>query len=52
MVCPMESAWELHKAWPEAKFEVIPDAGHSLSEKGIEQTLIKALDGSTDQLNA
>lgn len=44
MVCPFESAWELHKAWPEAKFEIIPDAGHSASESGILDALIRATD--------
>ncbi len=44
VVCPMESAWELHKAWPEAHFKVIDDAGHSLSEKGITSYLIQATD--------
>jgi proline iminopeptidase len=44
MVCPFESAWELHKAWPEAKFEVIPDAGHVASEPGITDALIRATD--------
>ena len=42
IVCPSESAYELHKAWPEAKFVIIPDAGHSLSEKGIQKELINA----------
>ena len=44
VVCPMESAWELHKAWPEAKFVIIDDAGHSLSEAGITDALITATD--------
>lgn len=42
--CPMESAWELHKAWPEAKFEVIPDAGHAPLEPGTLDALIRATD--------
>lgn len=42
IVCPMESAWELHRLWPEAKMEIIQDAGHSLSEKGIQSTLMQA----------
>ncbi len=42
IVCPMESAWELHKAWPEAQFEVIKDAGHAASEPGITDALIRA----------
>ncbi len=44
VVCPMKSAWELHKAWSEAEFVVIPDAGHSVSEPGIKDALIKATD--------
>lgn len=42
LICPMENAWDLHKAWPEAAFEIIPDAGHSSSEPGITDALIRA----------
>ncbi|HEV2861639.1 MAG TPA: prolyl aminopeptidase [Pyrinomonadaceae bacterium] len=45
VVCPMMSAWELHRAWPEADFQVIPDAGHSATEPGI----VGALVGATDR---
>ncbi|MCF4970588.1 prolyl aminopeptidase [Nostoc sp. CMAA1605] len=48
VVCPMVSAWELHKAWPEAKFIVVPDAGHSMSEVGIRSALIEATDRCAD----
>lgn len=44
VVCPMISAWELHRAWPEAEFIVVPDAGHSMSEPGICTALIDATD--------
>ena len=44
VVCPMVSAWELHRAWPEAAFEVVGDAGHSASEPGIVDRLIEATD--------
>lgn len=44
IVCPMKSAWELHRAWPEAEFIVIPDGGHSMSEPGIRSALISATD--------
>ena len=44
VVCPMISAWELHRAWPEAEFIVVPDAGHSMSEAGIRSALIEATD--------
>ncbi len=44
VVCPPVSAWELHKAWPEAEFHLIPDAGHSMSEPGIQTALLNATD--------
>jgi proline iminopeptidase len=44
VVCPATSAWDLHKAWPEAEFHMIPDAGHSMSEAGIIDKLIAATD--------
>jgi proline iminopeptidase len=44
VVCPIKSAWELHKAWPEADFRVVPDAGHSITEPGIIHELVSATD--------
>jgi proline iminopeptidase len=44
VVCPMMSAWELHRAWPEAELRIIPDAGHSATEPGIIAALIEATD--------
>ncbi len=44
VVCPMITAWELHQAWQEAEFIVINDAGHSVSEPGIKDALIRASD--------
>lgn len=44
VVCPAVSAHELHKAWPESKLHIIPDAGHSASEPGIKSKLIEATD--------
>lgn len=44
VVCPMMSAWELHRAWPEAELQVIPDAGHSALEPGITSALVEAMD--------
>jgi proline iminopeptidase len=40
--CPMMSAWDLHKVWPEADFKVVPDAGHSANEPGIAAELVAA----------
>lgn len=42
MVCPATSAWELQKAWPDARLELIPDAGHSATEPGITKALVAA----------
>jgi proline iminopeptidase len=44
VVCPMETAWELHRAWPEADLRLVPDAGHSASEPGNVHELIEATD--------
>ena len=44
VVCPMTSAWDLHKALPDAELLVIPDAGHSMMEPGIRSALIEASD--------
>jgi proline iminopeptidase len=44
VVCPMRSAWDLHRAFPEAQFIVIPDAGHSMTEPGILTALLDASD--------
>ena len=44
VVCPALSAWELHKAWPEADFVIVPDAGHAASEPGIISALVEATD--------
>jgi proline iminopeptidase len=44
IVCPMRSAWELHRAWPEADLRVVADAGHSAFEPGNTHELIKATD--------
>lgn len=44
VVTPAETAWALHKAWPEADFEIIPDAGHTATEPGITDALIRATD--------
>ncbi len=42
VVCPLQNAWELHRAWRGSRLEIIPDAGHSAAEPGITSALIKA----------
>lgn len=44
-VCtPIMTAWDLHRAWPEAEFVVVPDASHAASEPGIAAALRAATD--------
>jgi proline iminopeptidase len=44
VVTPMDTAWRLHRAWPEARLEVIWDAGHASTEPGIIDALVRATD--------
>ncbi|MGV3620990.1 MAG: prolyl aminopeptidase [Archangium sp.] len=44
VVCPMESAWALHRAWPEAQLRIVEDAGHAAHEPGNLHELIEATD--------
>ena len=44
VVCPATSSWELHKAWPEAQYTIVPDAGHAAAEPGTRSALIEATD--------
>jgi proline iminopeptidase len=44
VVCPIDTAFELHRRWPEADFRIVPDAGHSAYEPGITAELIAATD--------
>ncbi|HUH61027.1 MAG TPA: prolyl aminopeptidase [Candidimonas sp.] len=41
---PAKTAWELHKAWPQAEFHIVNDAGHAFDEPGILAKLIAATD--------
>ncbi|MGB5581732.1 MAG: prolyl aminopeptidase [Woeseia sp.] len=44
VLCPVMNAWELSRAWPEAKLRIVPDAGHSAFEPGNVHELINATD--------
>ena len=46
VVTPMDSAWRLHRAWPEAGFEIVWDAGHASTEPGTISALVRATDGA------
>ena len=45
VICPVMNAWDLHRAWPEAELNIIPDAGHAATERGIIDALVRATDG-------
>jgi len=46
VVCPPRNAWALHRAWPAAELDIVPDAGHS----GLEPGIVAALVAATDRL--
>lgn len=50
VVCPPISAWELSQAWPEARLHIVPDAGHSAFERGIEARLVESTDALAERL--
>ncbi|MEL6690585.1 MAG: prolyl aminopeptidase [Pseudomonadota bacterium] len=45
MICPPTSAYQLSKAWPKSKLQMVPRAGHALSEPGISSALVHIMDG-------
>ena len=42
VVCPPTTAWELHKAWPEATFNMVQNAGHSAFDPANTSALVAA----------
>lgn len=50
VVCPLDNAWALHKAWPGSELAIIRDAGHAAGEAGITDALLRASDRIARQL--
>jgi proline iminopeptidase len=48
VVCPIATADELARAWPEAAYVIVPDAGHSAMEPGIRSALVHAMERFKD----
>jgi len=44
VVCPIKTAYDVHRNWPSSKLVVVPDSGHSCKEEGIISELIRATD--------
>jgi proline iminopeptidase len=42
MVCPLDNAFALHQAWPQAELQIVRDAGHAAAEPGIIDALVRA----------
>ena len=47
VVTPISGAWALHRAWPEARLDIVADAGHASTEPGIIDSLIRGTDWAT-----
>lgn len=45
LVCPIRNADDLHRAWPEARYIIVPDAGHSAMETGTRAALVAGMEG-------
>ncbi len=50
MVCPLDNAFALHKAWPGSQLHIIREAGHASRELGIVDALIRATDEMAQRL--
>ncbi|MBE7730808.1 prolyl aminopeptidase [Komagataeibacter sp. FXV3] len=48
---PMRTAWDLHRAWPEADFRIIDTAAHAMTEPGILSALLDATDTMAGRLS-
>ncbi len=44
VVCPIENAWDLKKALPQAKLHIVADAGHSAFEPSIQAQLVQVME--------
>ncbi|HEX9836786.1 MAG TPA: alpha/beta hydrolase, partial [Alphaproteobacteria bacterium] len=50
MICPIVTADELARAWPEAEYVIVPDAGHSALDPGIRAALVRATESFLERL--
>ena len=49
VVCPPVTAWDLHRAWPEAEFQLVQEAGHSAFDPANTAALVAATDRFADR---
>jgi len=50
MICPPQSAYDIHKQWPNSDLIMVRNAGHALSEPGISAELVKTMDQLAEEL--
>lgn len=50
VICPVDQAYALHEVWPKSELNIVPDAGHALTEPGISIATIKAIDDFAERL--
>lgn len=50
VICPLDNAYALHKAWPGSELHIIREAGHASREPGIVDALIRATDDMAKRL--
>lgn len=50
VICPLENAWELHRAWPDSELQIQPNSGHSAGEAEISAALVAATDRFAERL--
>lgn len=50
MICPPQSAFDIHKQWPNSDLIMVRNAGHALSEPGISAELVKTMDQLAEEL--
>jgi proline iminopeptidase len=50
VICPVDQAWALHRAWPRATLDIVPGAGHSAGEPAIAAALTGATDAFAERL--
>jgi proline iminopeptidase len=50
VICPLDNAYLLHKAWPNSELNIIREAGHASREAGIVDALIRATNDMAKEL--
>lgn len=50
VICPVHSAWRLHRLWPESELRIVTEAGHSAGDPALASALVQAINDLTDQL--